>query len=67
MSLEGMPDIVKFTISSQEKVACSKKCKKVAKFAYMLKNKNESEVLKAFESMLRKKMIKQQSSQPHSI
>lgn len=39
-------------------LACSKKCKKVAKFAYMLKKNNESEILKTFESMLRKKMQK---------
>ena len=39
-------------------MACSKKCKKVAKFAYMLKNNNENEILKTFESMLRKKMQK---------
>lgn len=37
---------------------CSKKCKKVAKFAYMLKKNNENEILKTFESMLRKKMQK---------
>lgn len=37
-------------------MACSKKCKKVAKFAYMLKKNNENEILKTFESMLRKKM-----------
>ena len=55
MSMEGMPDVFKFTINGTEKVACSKKCKKVAKFSYMLKKNNESEVLKAFESMLRKK------------
>lgn len=63
MSLEGMPDIQKFTISGLEKCTCSKKCKKVAKFAYILKRKNDSEkneqdVLKAFETMLRKKQIK---------
>jgi hypothetical protein len=39
-------------------LACSKKCKKVAKFAYMLKKNNENEILKTFESMLRKKMQK---------
>lgn len=39
-------------------MACSKKCKKVAKFAYMLKKNNENEILKTFESMLRKKMQK---------
>ena len=39
-------------------MACSKKCKKVAKFAYMPKKNNENEILKTFESMLRKKMQK---------
>jgi hypothetical protein len=39
-------------------MACSKKCKKVAKFSYMLKKNNENEILKTFESMLRKKMQK---------
>jgi hypothetical protein len=53
-----MPDIVKFTISGEERSTCSKKCKKVAKFSFMLKKNNETEVLRAFESMLRKKMIR---------
>ena len=39
-------------------MACSKKCKKVAKFAYMFKKNNENEIMKTFESMLRKKMQK---------
>ena len=39
-------------------VSCSKKCKKVTKFAYMLRQKNEHEILRAFESMLRKKVLK---------
>lgn len=39
-------------------MACSKKCKKVAKFAYMLKKNNENDILKTFESMLRKKIQK---------
>jgi hypothetical protein len=42
----------------QEKFACSKKCKKVAKFGFILKMGSESEALKAFESMMRKKMNK---------
>ena len=50
--------IVKFHINGNEMMACSKKCKKVAKFAYMLKKNNENEILKTFESMLRKKMQK---------
>lgn len=32
---------VKFTIMGEEFVSCSKKCKKVTKFAYMLQQKNE--------------------------
>jgi len=43
---------------SEEFVSCSKKCKKVTKFAYMLKQHNEQEILRAFESMLRKKLKK---------
>ena len=43
----------------EEFVSCSKKCKKVTKFAYMLRQNNEQEVLRAFESMLRKKLKKQ--------
>ena len=39
-------------------MTCSKKCKKVAKFAYMLKKNNENDILKTFETMLRKKMQK---------
>lgn len=42
----------------EQKVACSKKCKKVAKFGSVLKQSTENEVLKAFESMMRKKMNK---------
>jgi len=51
-------NIVKFHINGLEMMTCSKKCKKVAKFAYMLKKNNENEILKTFESMLRKKMQK---------
>ena len=49
---------VKFSIMGEEFVSCSKKCKKVTKFAYMLRQKNENEILCAFESMLRKKAFK---------
>ena len=42
----------------EEFVSCSKKCKKVTKFAYMLRQNNEQEVLRVFESMLRKKLKK---------
>ena len=52
------PTIIKFIINGNEMMACSKKCKKVAKLAYMLKKNNENEILKTFESMLRKKMQK---------
>jgi hypothetical protein len=38
-----------------EKVACSRKCKRVTKFAVLLKRNSEAEVLRAFETMLRKK------------
>jgi hypothetical protein len=55
ISLERLPDIVKFYILGDEKVACSKKCKKVTKFSIMLKRSSEAEVLRAFEGMLRKK------------
>ena len=47
-----------FNINGNDMLACSKKCKKVAKFSYMLKKNNENEILKTFESMLRKKMQK---------
>lgn len=39
-------------------MACSKKCKKVAKFAYLLKKNNENQTLKTFEAILRKRMQK---------
>jgi len=42
----------------EEKVACSKKCKKVAKFGFVLKLGSESESLRSFEKMMRKKMTK---------
>jgi hypothetical protein len=58
-----MLDLIKFTICGEEKVTCSKKCKKVAKFQFMLKKNNEIEVLKAFETMLRKKMLKNMQKQ----
>jgi hypothetical protein len=58
LPLDNMPDTVSFTINGEEKISCSKKCKKVSKFAYMIKKNNETDVLRAFESMLRKKMAK---------
>jgi hypothetical protein len=48
--------------SGEEKVACSKKCKKVTKFAIMLKRNSEAEVLRAFETMLRKKSGKKMAA-----
>lgn len=39
-------------------IACSKKCKKVTKFAYILRRNAEEEILNAFESLLRKKQKK---------
>ena len=53
-----MPDTVKFTVNGEEKVTCSKKCKKVTKFSILLKKSNETEVMRAFELMLRKKIAK---------
>jgi hypothetical protein len=62
-SLDMIPpeNLIKFIIPldegrEQERVACSKKCKKVARFGYILKNGSENESLKAFEEMLKKKM-----------
>lgn len=39
-------------------MACSKKCKKVTKFSYLLKQSSDQNILKTFESMLRKKIQK---------
>lgn len=48
-SLEA-PDNLKFVLNGMEKVACCKKCKKVAKFGHLLKkNIDETEILKTFE------------------
>ena len=49
---------VRFSVNGNQLMACSKKCKKVAKFSYMLKQNNENQILKTFESMLRKKIQK---------
>lgn len=57
-NLEPSNNKIRFTIMGEEFVSCSKKCKKVTKFAYMLRQKNEQEILRAFESMLRKKAFK---------
>mmetsp|Transcript_1995 Transcript_1995/g.3523 ORF Transcript_1995/g.3523 Transcript_1995/m.3523 type:complete len:203 (+) Transcript_1995:767-1375(+) len=50
--------IVRFQLNGNEMLACSKKCKKITKFAHILKKNNENEILKTFETMLRKKMQK---------
>lgn len=50
---------LRFSIMGEEFVACSAKCKKVTKFAYMLRQQSEQEILRAFETMLRKKAKKQ--------
>ena len=67
MLLEPIPEDqrVRFKILNsekglEEKVACSKKCKKVAKFGFVLKLGSESEALRAFEKMMRTKMTKRQ-------
>lgn len=57
-NLEMQNNRVRFTIMGEEFVSCSKKCKKVTKFAYMLRQNNEQEILRAFETMLRKKVKK---------
>ena len=53
-----MPDTFTFNMNGEEFVSCSKKCKKVTRFAVMLKKNNETDVLRAFELMLRKKIEK---------
>jgi hypothetical protein len=68
--LETLPkdQLIRFSIvkieddDRRERLACSKKCKKVAKFGYILKNMSETETLKAFEGMMRKKMNKKKVS-----
>lgn len=57
-----MPDTVSFIIAGEERITCSKKCKKVCKFAYMVKKGySENEIMRAFETMLRKKLDKRNS------
>lgn len=48
--------IIRFQTNGIEMIACSKKCKKVAKFAYLLKKNDENQTLKTFETILRKRM-----------
>ena len=55
-NLDNKP--VKFSLNGNNVMTCSKKCKKVAKFSYLLKQNNENQILKTFESMLRKKIQK---------
>jgi len=58
MNNQQQDKIVRFQINGVDMIACSKKCKKVAKFAYLLKKNNENQTLKTFETMLRKRMQK---------
>ena len=52
---EQMESKQQFTINNELFIACSKKCKKVTKFAHLLNQGSETEILCAFETMLRKK------------
>lgn len=47
--------VLSFKISDELYVACSKKCKKVTKFSHMIGTSNESQILTAFETIIRKK------------
>lgn len=47
---------MKFEVNGVQMQTCSKKCKKVAKFAHLLKKNNESIILKSFEQMLKKRV-----------
>ena len=47
-------DVRRFTLGEGDYVACSARCKKVTKFAYMLKTQPEQNVLCAFETLIRK-------------
>lgn len=67
LQLENVPGTVKFYVGGEEKIACSKKCKKVTKFAFMLRKTSEADVLRAFESMLRKKSGKKANHNMNSI
>ena len=51
--------------TGEEKVACSKKCKKVSKFAWILKKATEAEVLREFEAMLRRKATGKRTKNNH--
>lgn len=67
LDLIPLDNQVKFILTTaneddEEKIACSKKCKKVAKFGHILKQNSENETLKAFEAMLKKKILKKQST-----
>lgn len=56
--IEDRNSCVVFQLEGEQKFACSKKCKKVAKFSILLQKHTEHEVLKGFETMLRKKQYK---------
>ena len=58
VSLESLANPIKFTVNGETMVACSKKCKKVSKFGQILRRNSETEVLKAFEAMMMKKISK---------
>jgi hypothetical protein len=49
---------IKFNFNGEDLVACSKKCKKVTKFSILLLANDESQILTAFETMLKKKVQK---------
>jgi hypothetical protein len=49
---------IKFNFNGEDLVACSKKCQKVTKFSILLLANDESQILTAFETMLKKKIQK---------
>ena len=53
--------IQRFYIDGNLMMACSNKCKEVASFACLLKKNNESQILKAFQEMMTRKIPKHQS------
>jgi Tfp pilus assembly pilus retraction ATPase PilT len=55
---EKRNQVIRFEINNRQYLVCSKKCKKITKFSYILKKNDEKEVLKTFEAMLRKKIQK---------
>lgn len=53
---------IKFNFNGEDLVACSKKCQKVTKFSILLLANDESQILTAFETMLKKKAQKNNRS-----